>query len=389
MPNSKHQALPDERGGLPSASGAEKLYRCPGSWQLEQQAPAEEPSDEALQGTEIHEALETGEMEALDEEGRTIAERLKAMEEDALKRFFAGEKYMGERESRLWITDEKGTALASAKSDAYYISSESEKGLVWDAKTGYLPVTPAFRNVQMRWQAMALWSAYPSLETIRVVISQYRFVGRPDECGYSLEDLKRSRNEFRQKLWEAQQPHPVRNPGVWCRYCRGKSLCKEAGAMSLLPVAYSRLDASEVNSEAITAAIARLSTEELAFLNDRGSTIEAVLKAVRTRLKALPPDELARVGLEKGEDTKQAEIADIEKACEVLYAQDLANEAEIRSCCKMVLGRVEELVVGRLAQKNGTTKKAAAKALRDLLAAAIEYKTRSGRLNQIERKAIQ
>lgn len=388
MPKTTHQALPDERGGLPSASGAEKLYRCPGSWQLEQQAPPEEPSDEALQGTEIHEALETGEMEALDEEGRTIAERLKAMEEDALKRFFAGEKYYGERECRLWITDEKGTALASAKSDAYYVS-DSETGLVWDAKTGYLPVTPAFRNVQMRWQAMALWSAYPSLEKIRVVISQYRFVGRPDECTYSVEDLKRSRNEFRQKLWEANQPYPIRNPGKWCRYCRGKSLCKEAGAMSLLPVAYSRLDASEVNSEAITAAIARLSTEELAFLNDRGSTIEAVLKAVRTRLKALPPDELARVGLEKGEDTKQAEIADIEKACEVLYAQDLANEAEIRSCCKMVLGKVEAVAIGRLAEKQGITKKDAKKKLRDLLASAIEYKPREGRLIQIERKAIQ
>jgi len=47
----------DERRGVPSASGMDRLFHCPPSFKMEQSSPKEPENDDAASGTRIHAVL--------------------------------------------------------------------------------------------------------------------------------------------------------------------------------------------------------------------------------------------------------------------------------------------------------------------------------------------
>ncbi len=56
------EIIEDERQGLPSASGMQRLFLCPGSWNAERKCPVDEESDDAALGTMLHVHMEQGTM---------------------------------------------------------------------------------------------------------------------------------------------------------------------------------------------------------------------------------------------------------------------------------------------------------------------------------------
>ena len=48
---------PDERRGVPSASGMDRLMNCPASFEMERLAPRDEGNEDAASGTRIHAVL--------------------------------------------------------------------------------------------------------------------------------------------------------------------------------------------------------------------------------------------------------------------------------------------------------------------------------------------
>lgn len=296
----------DERHGLPSASGMERLIACRGSWQAEQGCPEEECSSVTSDGTLIASALETGETDDLPEEQRGIAERLQEMRQEAGQRWMADfdiREVTEIREQRFWIlADNDWKEIASARVD--YALMADTHALIIDEKTGFLPVTPSDLNMQLRTQAVALFSEYPSLRHIRVAIAQKRLTERFDATDYTLDDLHHSVRQIRQASWEAHQPEAEahRNPGEWCRHCRAKNDCRAAVAYASVPIIHMGQAVTEEGKPGEAALATRLHglpPATLALIHLRRPLADKIFDAVSRRLKTLDDATLSQIGLKR------------------------------------------------------------------------------------------
>lgn len=360
--------MSDERLGRPSASSADIFYNCPGSTNLQATIPkndAIDDSPERQQGTEIAEALETDDFQGLDEDGKRIADKLKEMTDTALAEFerFVGTKVtkIG-REERFWIRDRNTLEqLVSAKLDWYAV--QLPFACVVDHKTGYIPVTPASRNIQCRIQALCLFHEYPELVSIKVATAQYRFTGKFDAVDYTASDLARAEQELLFNLWRAKEPTAPRVPGSHCRYCRAKGICPEAGAYALLPASL----VPSVTDKDVPALVSQLTIEQLAAIRQRKSLIEKIISSVDARLRGLPPEELTKVGMYLAKPGEVRSVIHVQGAFDILREQGLMDEREFSVCCDVVLGRVEEALVEKVTKKTGCTQKEAKAYLDKLL----------------------
>lgn len=375
MTDEQHE---DERAGLPSASGIERLMHCPGSKAAEDASPPKPASEIADQGSRIHEARQKEDGTGLTDEELEIAHALTEIEIAAVAAWKSEKQLSVEpslaREERIWIR-EPGTLrpIASAKLDWYYRADVN--ALVVDDKTGFLAVTPSPKNWQLRVQALGVYGHHKEVKEIRVAIAQYRFKARYDACDYSPADLEASMDELLHGLWKAEQLNQQRVPGYWCRYCRAKASCPEANAYALLPVAVvsggEPLEGlrGEKLKAALAARVGLLDPRALAFLYSKRSIIEGVLEATKERLKAMPVFELAEIGLALGPKSTVTSIGDLTGCLNILFAKKLITPEEFTACCTVALGKVLEVATTTMVkEKRAATKKAADEFIRTLLA---------------------
>lgn len=372
-----------EREGKISASGGERLYNCLGSAIAERKALAsgqvENISDEAAEGVLIHEALESEDFSQLDESGLTIAQNLEKMREKAVAEWLASignpkdVKPTILKEERCWIRDAKGKKIASAKVD--YAMIIRPFCIIINFKTGYLPFTPARRNIQARLEALAVASEYSPLIRVRAAMAGYRFLGNYDCSDYSATDLDQAKRELEFNLWRASQTDAPRVPGTWCSWCKAKAYCREAAAYSLLPVPVAK------DPKDVVAAVAQLSPADLAFLHSKKALAEKVFEAVDVRLRALPREVLNEVGLDLGTPGSSRSVEDIQKCWQALYAEGMTEE-EFRSTCKAVIGRIEAVMVPKIraSRPNITSDAAAKKIVGKIIEPSVETKPKAAPL---------
>lgn len=67
------EMVKDERQGRPSASGMQRLFLCPGSWQAEKKCPVDEESEDAALGTMLHACMEHGTTPENPEDAEAVA----------------------------------------------------------------------------------------------------------------------------------------------------------------------------------------------------------------------------------------------------------------------------------------------------------------------------
>lgn len=375
----------DEAENLPSASSGEMWYQCPGSVALSREAPPETPSPEAQQGTDIAAAMESDDFTELDEQGRTIAENLKTQRAEALDRW---QKQFDEptaglvtySEERFWIRDGATRKKAcSAKPDFAAVGRKA--GMVLDEKTGYLRVTPTFRNIQARIQAQALYYEF-RVPNVRAVISAYRFRGRVDPVDYDTTRLEESRRELHFNLWRTQQPYAPRVPGPWCRYCPAKTLCPEHASWALIPMVHT--GSAPLKKQDAIAVAYKLDLAQLAYIRERKAMLENFLEAVDTRLKGHSDEELASVGLRRVPSGNIRVVPDIQKLWAVIHASGLMNDAEFRDCLEPVLGRIEAALVAKITKSTDVPDSVAHAAVQRILEPAIELKPKNPMLKPLK-----
>lgn len=382
--------MTDSRDNLPSASGADRLYSCAGSFALEAKAPEGTPTDEALQGQEIHEAKESEDFSGLDEEGQTIAQQLTKMESQAVEDWakqFDLKVGAPDREQRLWIRDAIGKKLASAKPDIWWVVEKH--ALVLDLKTGYLPVTRAYRNIQARWQALAIFSEYPTVEHVRAGTAQYRFGGRLDLVDFDLNALEMAERELLLNLWRAKQEEAQRVPGPHCRYCRAKSLCPEAAAYSMLPIVpFSQVpQGGRGVKERVAQAVMQLDLAQLAYIQERKTIIEHVLNAVSERLKTFAPADLKSVGWELEPQSSVREIPDINAMWAIAHENGLTME-QFLECLRASVGALESKLSEKIQAQEGGLKKDAKVKAGKLMEPAVTYKARNPILKPLKEEKL-
>lgn len=361
--------MSDERQGKISASGAPITYSCAGSRRLIAGLTSKS-TPESLEGDAIHAALESDDFTALDEEGQTIAERLKGMVDRSLADWGEIDPIVY-REKRMWLLDSEGKPLASAKPDVFAVSRNSKRALCVDYKSGYLPVTKASQNIQLRIQALCGWAEFPTLEEIIACTAQYRFKGKLDAVIYRQKDLEMARAEFDLRLFLSNDPDAALSPGEWCRFCpaAAEGICPAAAAWALTPmgmVEYSKVPITKSNVDEI---VRRMMTpEQMAHVRKHKSILENIIDAIDRALKEMPDEKLAELGLKRGKPARGYLLKNAKAAHDLLTGQKLMTDEEFDRCLKVQVGEMEAIVVPRLAETMGLTKKDAKKNLAFLLA---------------------
>lgn len=382
--------IPDSlREGLPSASGISRLAACAGSQQAEAGLPDIAPETWTQEGSNVHDAVHTGDDSELELSEKEIAAKLKSLEDETFEQWMAGViRISGEqpahedinsiRETRLWIRDERLDPIASAQPDSIYLWGAY--ALCLDFKTGYKKTESIERNWQMRTQALAVKSEYPQVTHIRVAIVASRLSSMVDLCDYNANYLLFAKRDLIQILWKSKQPDAPRVPGAHCRYCKAMlhGRCREAITYAM--VSSSGLPATANNLDVIQR-VGQMTTSELAFVRTRKSLAEQIFEAVDARLKTLSAEELASVGLQLAPGINQTVMRDVAMAFRNLTTGDspIVTPKELLSMMKITIGQVVEHV----AVTSDIPKKKAKEIVEARLGEAIEKKEGNRRLKDL------
>lgn len=151
----------DERRGLPSASGMQRIIECPASLPLTERLraigklPANHSNADSEAGDRVHEILEamaSGKpLAEFDRKEVRIAEDMWATVQEILTKTF-GENLSEvdfHIEQRFWFLDPEGNDAASGKFDLIAVSESRRLAVVLDYKTGFNDVPQGKANWQL------------------------------------------------------------------------------------------------------------------------------------------------------------------------------------------------------------------------------------------------
>ncbi len=221
------------RGEWTSASNALADRLCQGRYQAQLDLPELPSSEECEAGQVIHALWTGGDPQSKPTpEQRDKADALLEQEKEVANQFFGKtEGLVRIVERRLWHefkipgADSGERALkTSGQFDVAWVDPRSRRALLFDGKSGWLPVSPNESNLQLRRLAALLWLQLGS-EAIGVCILK-PFARAEPVCVYTVADLEVSVSEMEQDVVNSHAPWAPRTAGEeQCRYCRAREVC--------------------------------------------------------------------------------------------------------------------------------------------------------------------
>lgn len=344
--------MTDERKGLPSASGLERIAACPGSWALERNMPEEAKGEGAASGTRIHEYLATGKSDGMTPEELDTACKCDVLAAELCDRYASGGDEISEH--RFWMPQMSG------KVDRIYVADSHV--LIIDFKTGREGAAVAQGNWQLRALAVLAWLQY-ECPTVFVAIVQPWVSPTVSVCEYDRNALLKAYNEIMSVLMLAFVPSAPRKTGDHCKYCRAKTVCPEAqGAVTRL--AFHGEQALEPS--------------KIAAILEACDLAEDVIKANRAKAKellTLNPEAIPGWRLKPG--NRKRTVTNPQGAFAAL--SHIIDGATFASCCTVKIGELEKAVKGKskitLAEAKATTA--------ELIASHVEEKQNEPSLERI------
>lgn len=363
----------DERQGLPSASGMQRLFLCPGSWNAERKCPVDEESDDAALGTMLHACMEQGTTPENPEDAEAVA-WCRETEAALCEKYLGMMENWGDvqtlREIRLFERDR----LFSGKPDMVVIWNR--KAFVVDYKFGRIPVTTAECNLQLSALAVLAMDHCEVDEVIVCILQPYASRKEPAVCRYTRESVEQARAFFQTCIKLAQDEHaPLKPSEKACRYCRAQSSCP---AISLALV--------NVTSGDLTAAWEQWTPEKRREAYDLAKLAKKWAASVESKVKADLRAELNIPGLTLAPGKKAFTITDAAAAFQVLNGlfPDGITAAAFTSCCKVGITDLDKLVHGVRKAADAGAKVAESKDwLRKTLAGCAEVKVSDGSVKEI------
>lgn len=370
------EIIEDERQGLPSASGMQRLFLCPGSWQAERKCPADKESEDAALGTILHTHMEQGttpedpeDAEAVDwcrEMEKALCEKHLGMKENWME-------VQTDREVRLFEKDR----LFSGKPDM--VAIWNRKAFVVDYKFGRLPVAAAECNLQLSALAVLAideYEAYHVDEVYVCILQPYASRKEPAVCRYTRESVEQARAFFRSCIEQARDEHaPLKPSEKACRYCRAQSSCP---AVSLALV--------NVTSGDLVAAWEQWTPEKRREAYDLAKLARKWAASVESKVKADLKAEVEIPGLVLAPGKKAFTITDAAAAFQVLnglFPTDITAQA-FAACCKVGITDLDKLVHAARKAADGGAKVFESKDwLRKTLAGCAEVKISDGSVKEI------
>jgi hypothetical protein len=372
----------DERLNLPSGSGAEIWMNCPAQPAFVKDLPGvvEEIEETTLSGIRIHDALRTGSTLELSED-ETETYKLAVKNEESLLAQWCQDKGIttfneGPRESRCYLHDAKCGLVTSGQLDRHWIAPPYL--LIEDYKSQYCwNLIPSHKNKQLRIYAVLGWQEYDGIEHVRVALNKPKIKASPLDCtDYDRHDLEFSLQSILLDLWRTKQPDAQFNPGPWCNWCAGKAYCRAAGAYNLLPSVIARNGTVSVEE-----AVNTLSPDDLAKIWEGAAVRNKIEDAVKKRLKAMPDEQLAALGIERGKPKNLDPIVDVKGAFDIIKAMGVAEE---RIWTTLGMSKTELVKVLRNSLDMSAEKASKWKWIKESLAECIEKKQSEAALVKIK-----
>lgn len=370
--------ITDEREGLPSASGIDRLWHCSGSKAAEAGQPELPQRDVTEDGNLIHDARAKDDDSELEATQREISQNLKAMEEREFDNWRVECDVLDGaaniiREQRFWIRNPLTLELvASAKPD--FVAMHRNHALIIDFKTGFKDQTSSEKDWQLRCQSIAVFQQFKIVH-IRSGTAHSRLSSKFDSTDYDLWDLARVERELIHLLWRADQPDAPRVPGAWCRYCRAQSTCRELATYITLTSHALPIASGKPDQLAIIDRISKMTPDELKFVHEREAIAKVVFDSVEAAMKNLPEDVLASIGYKVSPGNNNKKIVDVPTA----FARLADLLPERAQCIKLSRGKAAEI----LADRENISKKSAQEKVDNAIGDALRDKIGQPRLREL------
>jgi PD-(D/E)XK nuclease superfamily len=243
-----------ESEGLPSASGFDAEFRCPGKRALEKRLPQQAETAVTRSGQRIHCALQKGDFSKLSDTNARTARRV-AFAESEIVHEYELEGAVVTFEERAWDFDDELRHTWSGRVDRYDWLPSQRRLLVIDDKTGWGIPPPISDNWQVRSEAALLSERLGAEETIAALIHPHHPFELWQARRYTPTQMQHLLDVVRENVRIIGLPDQPRIPGPWqCQWCKAKGICPEYKADAK---ALDAAIAAEAKDEGFTAINAR------------------------------------------------------------------------------------------------------------------------------------
>lgn len=254
----KPDPMEDERESLPSSSGFDAEFRCPGKRALCKSLPKEEDTAVTARGRRIHEALQEGDFSQLAKSEGDTASRI-AYGESEIVHEFGFEGALIEFEQRVWDVDDNLNHTWSGRIDRYDWQPDQRRLLVIDDKTGWTTPPPVHMNWQVRSEASLLAEQNDAEEVVVALIHPHHAESLWEAKVYTRRQCDTLLETTRHLVKQIQMPNQRRIPGgIQCQWCQAKRVCPEFIAEEK---ALDQAIADEITDQGFTAINARSKEE--------------------------------------------------------------------------------------------------------------------------------
>lgn len=207
-----------------SPSKLEALEKCPKFQRVQDTSAADE-------GTMLHKALETKDLAGLTDEQQTLVNQNLSLQA-ALESAWPGCTVL--RETRVELRD-----LTKGIVDYALLHPDGTRAVVLDAKFGRKGATAAADNFQIWIYVAALMEAYPTLEEVQGVLTEFRAASMPTESIFTRDHVARCRARVEAVYAITNDPFsPPHCDSELCSLCAFANKCPELNH-AIIPVARS------------------------------------------------------------------------------------------------------------------------------------------------------
>jgi len=229
----------DDRGGVPSGSGMERVAHCPSSFYFESLfKEAETPAANKLrsEGQFLHDVvMEFEPLDKCDDDQISMVKRAWRQRDEVIGASIASRCEDPLREQRIFLNDLDGK-VTSVRYDEIWIK-DKDTCLLIDYKFGYKDVPDASGNLQLRTQAACVYRNYGYTNIYCAIVSPR--CGDPTIVLYDEEQLQIAEKNIIGWCRDASDLGDCKNitqlkAGSWCNYCRARHICPEAWGKGVL-----------------------------------------------------------------------------------------------------------------------------------------------------------
>ncbi len=316
----------DERLGLPSASGANILAHCPGSWRMQMGRPdIGRFRDDADRGTKLHKVLAGDDTILLEHDER---EDVRQMEDNCLMlvnswaadEADAGEVSLCNVEERLYLRVNT-TPVTSGQYDRLYLQGTEDpvRALLVDFKSGWQELGTTQSNAQLMVYALLSANKFPTLKEISVAIVRPR-PGKPFWFTYRETQLESARQLWERVLREAFGESPALVAGGHCTFCKAQNIC---------PARRAQLATFRVDAEVLAAKWETLDPMQKTDLYIASKSVAEFCEIIKQHVKEDMADErrpLPGLHWKPGAVQKTITITDADAALSRMLALGLTRE---------------------------------------------------------------